>query len=138
MKTVLKIFMVLLLLVILVIFIGMVGLYFYSKKSDYSPNDFLAQAIIFAQDSNKEQCLSKYWDVYKACEIDSCFEKADAFIDACFLFSSGEKTTFCKKKQNFGKEYTDRSKSVNFCGVLGISPDHCDRMHEKLSDNCKE
>lgn len=123
--------------IIILFFVALVfALYAYVESKNYSPNDPISQAFVFAKHSNKEQCQSKYWDVYKTCSDEPCYDATIQFINVCLMFSRGDKNEFCGNHSNFQEEYINLHKKVNFCGSLGIDQPHCERMYKPLAKFC--
>ncbi len=136
MRKILKIILISLLVLILLAVAGLYFIYSSSKQSDYSANEPMDKAFLFAQKSNKKQCLSKYWDVYKICDDEACYEKSEEFIKVCLAFSRGEKDKLCESKDNFDEAYTNLLNSVEFCKDRGFGTKSCKQMNSVLREYC--
>jgi hypothetical protein len=115
-----------------------VGFLFYKHitANDYSANDSVTQAFLFAQSSNKQQCLTKYRSVYKICSNDSCDNSPEEFVKVCLSFSSGEKNKFCVKHSDFNQSHTELLNSVGFCKKHGVVQ-NCEKMNSVLKEYCE-
>jgi hypothetical protein len=118
---------------LVVIIIG--GIYLVGEMSEYFEETY-TEAVEYAKDATKDECLEKYVADYKSCDGITCFSKTATFGVMCMMEAQGDVEEFCADKPRSESEVKEGDWNREFCKPRGLDDQDCTNIYSVVAVVC--